>query len=203
MVKVRMASFVAVVAVLLLSGSVQASLITFEGQFNTIYNAPINRLGFNIGNVIGDEQHFHEITSTAFGLPSNGTGILLNDRNTRIYVEEQGLSDFIFTSVDVGSALNNNPAVGLTIEGYNNNVLVGTITVPVLGNGYTTVFGTFGPIDRLVFDGFGDGGGFVLDNLALNESLAVPVPAGMLMSGIGICCIGGFSMIRRRKAKLA
>jgi hypothetical protein len=168
--------------------SVAAGTITFEGSDNTIYEAPIVRLGFTIGNVIGDEQHFHEINSTEFGLPSNGTGILLNDRDTRIFVN-QGGATFSLTSVDVASALNNNPADGLTITGYLLGVSTGVISLESLGTGYTVLLGgSLGAVDRLVFDGIGGEGGFVLDNLALNEQgQATPEPAtwSALLLGLG------------------
>ncbi len=145
-----------------------STVIEFEGASNTVYNAPIVRSGFIIGNVIGDEQHFHEVDSTLYGLPSNGTGVLLNDRDTRIFVEEESTMTFTLERVDVASALNNNPAVGLTVEGFLNDVSTGILQVDVLGDAYTQLDGTsLGTVDRLVFDGFGDRGGFVLDNLAL------------------------------------
>lgn len=182
-----------------------AVTIDFEGQNNTIYNAPINRLGFDIGNVTGDEQHFHEITSTGFGLPNNGTGVLLNDRDTRIFVQDSLSLTFTLDTVDVASALANSPAVGIQIEGFLNNVSTGVITLAVLGTGYTTLNGaSLGVVDRIVFDGLGGAGGFVLDNLALNEARAVPGPlAGAGIPGLIIACGGLLGWMRRRKAALA
>jgi hypothetical protein len=180
----------------------EAALITFEGSFNTIYAAPITRLGFDIGNPAGQEQHFHEITSTQFGLPNNGTGVLLNDRNTQIFVVATGgPTPFNLSSVDVASALNNNPAVGLTIMGFLNNILVGVITVPVLGQGYTTVSGaTLGVVDRLLFDGIGGQGGFVLDNLAINETpTVVPEPTSLMLFGSGAAMV---ALARRRRKSI-
>lgn len=176
----------------------QAVLVTFEGQPNTIYNAPITRGGFTIGNVAGDEQHFHEITSTDYGLPNNGTGVLLNDRNSRIFVEEAGGADFSLYGVDVAAALGNLPAVGLTLEGFLDGISVGTFTISTLGTGYTAVGATFGTIDRLVFDGIGGSGGFVLDNLDVGDpSNNVPEPltlalvaSGLLMAGAARRTVG-------------
>jgi len=171
---------------LLCAAPAQAAVITFEGHFNTLYWSSIVREGFVIGNAPGEEQHFHEITSTWFGLPSNGTGVLLNDRDTTIVVKEQGGASFALSSVDVASALNNNPAVGLQLRGYLGATLVGQITVGTLGTGYTTLAGgPLGNVDRLVFDGFGGGGGFIIDNLALNES-AVPEPATLALLAFGL-----------------
>ncbi len=98
-------------------------LVTFEGFSNTIYNAPITRSGFVFGNPTGQEQHFHEIDSTNFGLTSNGTGVLLNDRATQNFVVAADASVFTLGSVDVATAANNRPAVGLTIAGFLNKKL--------------------------------------------------------------------------------
>ena len=181
-------------------GMANAAVITFEGQANTEYYAPITRLGFDIGNVVGQEQHFHEVTSTLYSLPNNGTGVLLNDRDTQIFVEANGGATFTLTSVDVASATGNNPAVGLTIEGFNNSISTGLITLTTLGTGYTTLFGNaLGLVDTIIFDGIGGAGGFVLDNLALNER-AVPVPATLLLFGTGLAGLAGSRIRRTKKA---
>jgi hypothetical protein len=194
-----------------MAGDARAAIvnITFEGQFNTIYGAPITRSGFDIGNPIGQEQHFHEITSTAFGLPNNGTGVLLNDRDTEIFVIPNvgsGFTQFSLQSVDVATATNNFPAVNLLITGFLSNVPTGTILIAPLGGGYTTVNGaSLGIIDRLVFDGLAGGGGFVLDNLTLDNAptaSSVPEPASVALFGLG----AGAAVIgaaRRRRAGIS
>lgn len=189
-------AFFAAVAAFALAGPAQAVTITFEGHSNTQYdNTTITRSGFTIGNVAGDERHFHEIASGNFGIPSNGTGVLLNDRNTRIEVTEAGLATFTLGSVDVGSY----GAIGMDIFGFLNNVQVGVINIASLGSGYTTVSGaSLGNIDRLVFDGTGGNGGFALDNLTLNAAVAaVPEPSAWALLILGFGAIG--AGMRRRK----
>lgn len=198
----KMAALAAVCA----AGPAHATTLTFEGQFNTIYNAPIVRSGFTIGNPAGDEQHFHEITSTEFGLPNNGTGILLNDRDTRIFVTDVALATFTLGSVDVGASTNNSPAVSLNIFGFLNNVQTGMITIASLGAGYTTVNGAaLGTIDRLVFDGTGGGGGFVLDNLTLNGPGVgvVPEPSAWALLILGFGAVGAGMRRRSTRVNLA
>jgi hypothetical protein len=180
--------------------------ITFEGFNNNIYIAPITRSGYDIGNPVGQLQHFHEITSTGFLLPNNGTGVLLNDRNTEIFVvgnAGSGITTFSLTSVDVATALGNGPAVGITITGSLGGVPTGTVNLASLGTGYTTLSGgSLGIVDRLVFDGIGGSGGFVLDNLALNDSAGavIPEPSTLILAGLGLLGVGGFQWRKRRKA---
>lgn len=171
-------------AAVLSAPAAQAALITFEGSSNTAYSAPINRQGFLIGNVAGQEQHFHEIDSGSFGLPGNGTGVLLNDRFTQIFVAGAAGEDFTLSAVDVASALGNAPAVGLQIEGFNNGASTGVLSLASLGLGSTTMNGSgLGTVDQLVFSGIGGSGGFVLDNLDLGAAGVgqVPEPGSMAL----------------------
>jgi hypothetical protein len=173
--------------------------LTFEGQANTIYNAPIVRSGFTVGNPAAQEQHFHEIDSTQFGLASNGTGVLLNDRDTEIFLSKVGGGTFTLTSFDVASALNNNPAAGITIKGYLASVLTGTITISNLFGFQNAVGSALGSVDYVVFDGTGGEGGFELDNIVLDGAVvpgAVPESSTWLMMLAGFGLVG--STMRRR-----
>jgi hypothetical protein len=134
---------------------------------NTIYTSPITRSGFVLGNVTGDERHFHELNSTLFPseYPSNGTGILANDRDSHLFVEQVGQGAFVLSSVDVSGTLagsGGGASSTVSITGFLSNVQTGVINVPVSGS-YVNVSGTtLGTVDRLVFHGFGPNGhGFV------------------------------------------
>lgn len=180
--------------------SAQAAVVTFEGFGNTIYGAPIARSGFSFGNVFGDEQHFHEIDSTNFSLISNGTGILLNDRDSRIFSQLTGGGSFVANSIDVASSgsANSGSNLGLTIEGFLNNLSVGLINVSFDNNDpfQTVNLLSLGVVDRLVFDGIQ--GGFELDNATFNERQNnVPEPASLALLGIGLAAIRSLS---KRKA---
>lgn len=180
-----------------------ATVLTFEGFSNTTYSSPITRSGFVIGNVTGDTQHFHEVDSTGFGLPNNGTGVLLNDRDSRIFINAVSNGIFSLTSIDLAAAFNNNPANSLTIEGFLNNSSTGLINIANLGQFQNVLGGALGNVDRLVFDGFGGGGGFVLDNVVLDGAIgsAVPEPAAWAFMILGFGAIGG-AMRRQRKASV-
>ena len=173
--------------------------LTFEGQANTIYSAPIVRSGFTLGNPAGQEQHFHEIDSTQFSLASNGTGVLLNDRDTDIFLQKTGGGTFTLTSIDVASSLgSNNGGTGITIKGYLASVLTGTITISNLSQFQNTLGSALGTVDYVVFDGTGGGGGFELDNVVLDGVVTGAVPESstwlMMLAGFGL--VGG--AMRRR-----
>lgn len=178
-----------------------AAVLTFEGQNNTIYGDPIVRDGFELGNVDGDEQHFHEIDSNQFGLASNGTGVLLNDRDSRIFLRAFDLADFFLTSFDIAAAFSNSPGVTFTVTGFLN----GSQTGQVAGNlGEFANFSgaALGTVDYVVFDGLDGGGGFELDNVTLNGGGGVvPEPATWAMMLMGFGAMG--AMLRRRTAVAA
>ncbi len=192
------ATLVLSVLAILLPLTAAPVVITFEGQDNTIYGAPIVRSGFTIGNVVGDEQHFHEITSTGYGLPNNGTGILLNDRDTRIFVEAGG-AGFYLDSVDVAASTGGNPGTGITISGYYLGGLTGSFSSPIDGSYVNLLGASLGLVDRIVFDGTGGQGGFVFDNLALNDTpgqTVVPEPGTALLLAGAFVAAG---LARRRR----
>jgi len=171
--------------------------IGFEGHFNTEHSAPIVRSGFEIGNPSGQEQHFHELDSVYWNsvgqVPSNGTGVLVNDRDTQIFVKSAGNLVFSLDSVDVAVPSTDPPFAGtLHIEGYLNNVFVGYIEVSSLSStSYNTVVGgSLGNVDMLVFDGVDNNGYFILDNLTLTT---IPLPTAGAMG------LAGFAFVAMRR----
>ena len=177
-----------------------AALITFEGVGNTIYTGPIVREGITIGNVAGDQQHFHEIDSTAFPgfVVSNGTGVLYNDRDTRIEMTQVGGGLFTLGNFDASATGPSSPgavASSLSIAAYVNSVLTVSLSFAIDSSAFTSWNGAgLGSFDRLVFSA-NEGGGFQLDNI--NVAAAVPEAStwAMLIAGFGLV---GATMRRRR-----
>lgn len=178
--------------------SAQATVITFEGHYNTQYQSTITRNGFDFGILAGFEQHFHEVDSTQFGLVSNGTGILLIDRDTKAFAAKNGGGAFLANSIDVASSGSSNQgsSTGLNISAYLNNTLVGSTFVAFgISSPFQTInLASFGNIDRLVFDG--NNGGFGLDNAVFNGAVtAVPESNGFIlfcMALSGLVCLRRF-----------
>ena len=177
-----------------------AALITFEGVGNTIYTGPIVREGITIGNVAGDQQHFHEIDSTAFPgfVVSNGTGVLYNDRDTRIEMTQVGGGLFTLGNFDTSATGPSSPgavASSLSIAAYVNSVLTVSLSFAIDSSAFASWNGAgLGSFDRLVFSA-NEGGGFQLDNI--NVAAAVPEAStwAMLIAGFGLV---GATMRRRR-----
>lgn len=179
-----------------------ATTVTFEGQSNAIYNAPITRDGFTVGNTEGDEQHFHEIDSTQFGLANNGTGVLLNDRDTSIFLKQVGGGIFTLSSFDIAASFNNSPGVTFQALGFLNNVQVGMVS-GALGQ-FTTFAGFGSSVDYVTFNGLGGSGGFQLDNIVLNDTVAaVPEPATWALMLLGFGFVGGALRSAKRRTKVA
>lgn len=179
-----------------------ATTLTFEGQSNAIYNAPITRDGFTVGNTEGDEQHFHEIDSTQFGLANNGTGVLLNDRDTNIFLKQVGGGIFTLSSFDIAASFNNSPGVTFQALGFLNNVQVGMVS-GALGQ-FATFAGFGSSVDHVTFNGLGGGGGFQLDNVVLNDAVAaVPEPATWALMLLGFGFVGGAMRSGKRGTKVA
>ena len=195
----KMLLLAATVAVAL-AAPASAALITFEGFGNNIYNGSIVREGTTIGNVIGDEQHFHEIDSTAFSgfVVSNGTGVLYNDRATRIEMTKVGGGLFTLGNFDASATGPSSPgavASSLSIAAYVNNVLTVSLNFAIDSSAFTSWNGAgLGSFDRMVVSA-NEGGGFQLDNV--NVATAVPEASTwvMLIAGFGLV---GATMRRRR-----
>lgn len=184
----------------LISVTAAAAILTFEGTSDTIYTAPIMREGFIIRNPPMQEQHFHEIDSTMPGLASNGTGVLLNDRDTGIGIRSATGTAFSVASFDVAAPPGYDPAGLILVLGSRNGAPTAPGLFEPLGEFRTIDGSSLGNVDILFFTGLrstGVGGSFELDNVVLT---VIPEPAAWVMMIIGFGLVGGAMRHNRVKA---
>lgn len=87
-------------------------------------------------------------------------------------------------------------STSITIEGWDDGVMVGTSTIP-LGQAFQTINLGFSSIDELRFlnDGV-EARWWLLDDLTLDfEPAAIPLPSASLLAGVGLLGVG----VRRRR----
>jgi hypothetical protein len=191
------------------AAAANAATLTFEGTPNTAYSASITRNGVVISNPAGQEQHFHELDSSLFPaeLPSNGTGVLFEDRDTQIQLALATNGLFTLGNFDTAALIaSGNDAGGTTrlrVTSFLANQQVAQANFAINSSSYITYNGAeLGMFDRVVFDGINGGGGFVLDNVNVTAA-AVPETAtwGMMIAGFGV--MGAAMRTRRRSTKVS
>ena len=191
--------FLAATAAAAFGAPASAALLTFEGTSNTIYYAPIVRDGINVGNDVGDEQHFHEIDSTAFSgfVVSNGTGVLYNDRDSRIGMTKVGGGLFNLGNFDASATGPSAPgavASLLNVSAFVGGMLSVSLDFAINNATFTSWNGAgLGSFDRVVFSA-NEGGGFQLDNVNLAAAVPEASTWAMLIAGFGLV---GATMRRR------
>jgi hypothetical protein len=200
--KVRLAFFSAALAAAVAPQAAYAvTTLTFEGHTNTLYTAPVVRNGFVIGNPPGQTQSFRELNSAAYALPSNGTGALLNNTDSEIFLRAIDGSAFQLISFDISKAtLSPFYNTGtFTVRGFLDGNLIGTIAGPL--SLFTTFAGFESNVDNVIFDGSGNlTGAFQLDNIVLGPAAvtAVPEPGTWAMMLLGFGMTG---LLARRTAQ--
>ena len=76
--------------------------------------------------------------------------MFLVDRDSESFIIHDQGATFTLDTIDVASAVGNNPAVGLEIRGFLAGSPTGTVNVPTLGGGFTNVIGSsLGVVDRM------------------------------------------------------
>lgn len=188
-----------------------ATSITFEGfGGNTIFGNEITGDGLEVAtlngfNFVSSGDHFH-IGSGLGSVPSNGTSILLQDRNYSISMSQSSGEPFSLLSADLGENTSYDAsAIDIVIQGFFSGGGSITTTYTLDGNSslFENVFFTgFSDLSYVVFDGTGNGdgdylvNGFTLDNLVVTSP--IPEPSTFLLLGGGMATLAFYA---RRKKK--
>jgi hypothetical protein len=89
--------------------------------------------------------------------------------------------------------------VDLTVSGWLNGVLVGTMDFTLSGPTPSLLTFNYDNVNLVIFDTHGTGNWFLADNLAFNNATAVPEPASLALLATGL--VGLFPTLKRKFTK--
>ena len=228
---VKLLMLLTVGALICLPGMASATVLTFDDIPNVPFTAvgavtpDINNLSTNYGGFTwsgGVQNDFWGVLTEASYAQSgynnqlpfpSGTNVLINENgnvgSSRNFISSE--TPFTYNGAYFAPWCTNDytPYYGasqLTINGYLDNVLVGSQTFTLTGGSLTFVASTItGSIDELEFDPTQSGGGyyFLMDGFnyaASVPSTATPVPPTALLLGSGLLGLVGLGW-RRKKSQ--
>jgi MYXO-CTERM domain-containing protein len=179
-----------------------AATVTFEGfGGNSQLSGPTDSDGYTFSSSV---SHFH-FGNGLVGVPSNGTSILLQDRNATITMTQVGGGAFDLLGADFGEDVSfSASATSIRVIGF--FVGGGSTSFDVALDGNSSLFETvllsgFTNLSSATFTGLGgsqepNANGFTLDNIQAQAS-AVPEPSSVALALIGLAALTAGRLRRR------
>lgn len=193
---------------LMIAGNARASdiVLNFDDISNTpdavFFGGNYGGLNWGAGNEwsVVNENFYMSGYGNTYGSPSglysafNANGVL------SVSTTSGSLINFIGAQFSAWALFDSTWIFGsetITVEGYNNNVLVGSASMNLSTTSYTLLNANLMGVDRLDFISDGDSRWWLMDNFTYQ--VAVPVPAGYISAGVGGFLLMAFGMYRKRR----
>ncbi len=155
---------------------------------------------FDSNAYIVDRDNYGTDFGNTYPFPSYDKGFFNGFGVTSVTMTRVGDFDFVggfFAGWGFNNAANSQTSSSITIEGWDDGSLVGSVTKSIDADGFRYVGANFASVDKLVFKNDGsDGRWWVGDSLRFNNLETVPEPASMMALGLGLAAVA-----RRRRSK--
>jgi hypothetical protein len=181
--------------------------VTFEGfGANRIFGNEIVGDGLEVGTSDGFDftssgDHFH-FGNGLVSVPSNGTSILLEDRNYLITMTKVGGGLFNLLSADLGEDNGINlSATSIVVTGFfgAGGSITATFTLDGNGSSFQNVaFAGFTNLNRVTFDGIGNPNTSELANVFTLDNINVPEPVTATLLPAGLLALRGLRRPKKR-----
>jgi hypothetical protein len=182
--------------VCLFAGTANAVVINFDAITTTDEQAiSANYAGMSWGG----NWYVESSTSSGNGSVSgdyaafNGFGELAMNLSSDVDFDFTGA---YFTSWTLRGLSQYYSATSITIEGYNNNALIGSVSMNLSADQYDWFQADLLGVDEVRFISSSSKQWWLMDDLTINESTSVPEPASVALFGLGLA---GLIFSRRKK----